>query len=274
MGEVGRPSLVTRHARAAAPRSERFDAAASIPSVAFLETERGGSFMLTGGLAAVHARSRRREDIWAALERRETSATSGPRILLWFDLLDPQAPDGGRWPMGSEVELAGTPRFRVRAAGSFEQRPGCPQDTIDVLGSERLASLCRGECQNPGDHRRPITRIEVVRIRPRLEGEASVDPLIEDPWRVLPCDGDPRGCEVAFEDPGFATDGRDAIYYVRAIERASPVIAADPLGCTRDETGACLVVDPCLDRPRGDDCRTLSEQRAWSSPIFLAFGGA
>lgn len=270
MGEVGRTRLVLNHARPSAARSERFVPEQRVPSVAFLEAERSGSFFLSGGLAAVHARSRDREEIFDALERRETYATSGPRILLWFDLLDPNAPDGG-WPMGSEVEIAGAPTFRVRAAGSFEQNPGCPESTTDALTPERIESLCMNECYFPSDHRRPITRIEVVRIRTQLGPDDAVRPLIEDPWKTLSCSGDLEGCQVVFSDPEFARAERGTSYYVRAIEAASRVVNADPLGCTRDSEGRCIDVAPCFDRPNDDDCTAPSEQRAWSSPIFVDY---
>jgi len=274
MGEIGRTDLVLAHRRPSEPRSEPFDASAEIPSVAFLEAERSGSFFLTGGLAAVHARSRDRQEIFEALERRETYGTSGPRILLWFDLLDPNAP-GGAHPMGSEVAIAGAPTFRVRAAGSFEQKPGCPDSTRDALTAERVASLCLDECYFPSDRRRPITRIEVVRIRTQQTSGEDVAPLIEDPWKTFACDGGSEGCQVVFSDPAFARDRRDTSYYVRAIEAASPVIDADPLGCRGESgdaaDGGCVELDPCFDRPDADDCLSDSEQRAWSSPIFVDF---
>ncbi|MCH2172917.1 DUF3604 domain-containing protein [Myxococcota bacterium] len=270
MGEIGKSSLVTSHLRDPVAYSERFDPSDQIPSVAFLETERNGSFFLTGGLAAVHAPSRERDDIWRALERRETYGTSGPRILLWFDLI--HAGEQGRVsPMGSEVSMGGTPNFRVRAVGSFEQKPGCPDQTEGMLETERLAKLCRGECYHPSDTRRPITRIEIVRIRPGALEDETGSPAIEDPWKTLPCRGDREGCEVTFSDPNFVSDGRDTAYYVRAIEASSPVIAADPLGCERDDSGRCVSINACFMRPDSDDCLSLSEQRAWSSPIFVDF---
>ncbi|MGH0031185.1 MAG: DUF3604 domain-containing protein [Myxococcota bacterium] len=232
------------------------------------ETERQASFFLNGGLAAVHATGRDRESIWEAMERKEVYGTSGPRILLWFDLLN--APGGRPVPMGSEVALADTPIFQVRAVGSFAQKPGCPPDSIDALAPERLERLCQGECYHPSDARRPITRIEVVRIRPQRDAGEDVGALIEDPWRVLPCRGDGAGCQVAFADPEFATPaGRDALYYVRAIEAPSPAVAADPLGCSYDDAGRCVSIDPCWGRPDDDECLAETEERAWSSPIFV-----
>jgi hypothetical protein len=120
--------------------------------------ERQQSFFLTGGLVAVHSPSRDRGSIWDALNRRQVYATSGDRILLWFDLLNGPA---GPLPMGSEVAMGQAPRFRVSAAGDFKQLPGCPDYVSKQLGAERQASLCAGECYNPGDERRAITRDDV-----------------------------------------------------------------------------------------------------------------
>ena len=231
------------------------------------ETERGASFFLTGGLAAVHSEGRSREEIWDALQRNEIYGTSGPRILLWFDLLNPA--EGGTKPMGSEVELDTAPIFQVRAVGSFEQKPGCPEDSISALSSERLEYLCQGECYNPSDTRHPIDRIEVIRIRPQLHENEGMNHLIEDPWKVLPCPDQRDGCQVAFTDPEFSASDRDAVYYVRAIESTTPAIAADPLGCEYDVQGRCVKVHPCFGRPDDDNCLAETEQRAWSSPIFV-----
>ena len=237
------------------------------------DMERGASMLLTGGLVAVHADSRSRESIWDALMRREVYATSGERILLWFDLLN--APSGPV-PMGTEVSgQRVAPRFRVTAVGAFEQRPGCPDHVKDALTPERLEALCLGECYFPGERRRAIKRIEIVRIRAQRDADEPIGELIEDPWRVLPCPGDGTGCSVAFEDPEWIGEGREVIYYARAIQEPTPAVNAGGLRCTRDADGACIAVSPCWGDDRtadGDDCLADHEERAWSSPIFVGPG--
>ncbi len=234
------------------------------------ETERGASFFLTGGLAAVHSEGRSREKIWDALQRREVYGTSGPRILLWFDLLN--GPKGASAPMGSEVELEVGPIFQVRAVGSFEQKPGCPADSLEALqadDADRLQRLCQGECYHPGDQRRAIDRIEVIRILPQENKSQDIQALIQDPWQVFECPRDTAGCRIAFTDPSFEHSNRDALYYVRAIEEPSLAVGADPLGCNDMKDGRCLQPEPCSARPDSDDCLATTEERAWSSPIFV-----
>ncbi|MDJ0789740.1 MAG: DUF3604 domain-containing protein, partial [Myxococcota bacterium] len=242
------------------------------------ETERQASFFMTGGLAAVHSEGRTREEIWDALERKEVYGTSGERILLWFHLLNAERPDGsfGSIPMGSEVTLAEAPRFEVRAVGAFVQEPGCGDET-GPLSPERLQQICRGECYRPSEERRLITRIEVIRIRPQSQAGEPIDELIEDPWRRFDCEPDPAGCVVRFHDPEFTEADRESVYYVRAVQEPTPVINADNLRCERDESGACTEVRPCYGEEfklaGSETCAAPSEERAWSSPIFVVPGG-
>ena len=264
----GPPAFLIPDPIAPASRSLRFDLETSPrQALGLFETERGAAYFLTGGLIAAHSEGRGREQIWNAMQRKEVYATSGPRILLWFDLIDE---DGSVRPMGSAVVRESTPRFRVRAAGSLEQKPGCAGWVRDALGAERLELLCLGECHHPSDERRRITRLEVVRIRPQIRADEPIAPLIEDPWLAFPCPPDPAGCEMTFEDTEFAGSRRDSVYYVRAIEEESAAIHADPLRCTYDESGRCVEIELCnFNTPAGDDCLGETEQRAWSSPIFV-----
>ncbi len=233
-----------------------------------IELERQGSFFLTGGLVAAHAEGRDRDSVWEAVQRREVYGTSGPRILLWFDLINPPGSRGNTLAMGSEVEMQDAPIFQVRAVGSFEQDPGCPDYATDALGPEAIEHLCRGVCYNPSDERREITRIEVVRVRPQTSPDEDVASLIDDPWQVIECDGSREGCVGTFVDSEFRTAGRDAVYYARAFEAPAPAINAAGANCEYDSEGRCIRARLC----EGDgDCLAEHEPRAWSSPIFVDF---
>lgn len=258
--------------REAVPYSVPLDTA-GVGLVNLRNMERQNSFWLTGGLVATHSRGRDRSAIWDSLKRREVYATSGERILLWFDLLRGQE----ALPMGSASASAVNPRFRVRAVGAFEQKPGCPEHAVNALGETRLQHLCGGECYNPSDRRQLIDRIEVVRIRPQVSADEPVEALIDDPWRSFACGEDPLGCELEFEDEEFVAGGREAVYYVRAVQRAMATINADNVRCSYDEDGVCIAVNPCYGdyrTPDTDDCLAPAEHRAWSSPIFVAFDAA
>ena len=101
------------------------------------EAERQSSFFTTGGLAAVHVSKRDRKGIWEGFKNKETYATSGPRILLWFDVINSK---NGRKPMGSKIEMSENPVFEVKAVGSFKQKPGCTD-----LGLSKAENLMKEE---------------------------------------------------------------------------------------------------------------------------------
>ncbi|MBJ22541.1 MAG: DUF3604 domain-containing protein [bacterium] len=244
-----------------------------VPLTGRRDLERGASFLLTGGLAAVHSQSRRRESIWSAFEAREVYATSGDRILLWFDLLNGP---GGEAPMGSVItQQRAAPVFRVKAAGAFEQKPGCPDFVGQALGPERLEAVCLGECYHPGDRRHAIDRLEIVRIRAQSDARESIETRVEDPWQVFECEDVGEGCRAEFVDPDFDPsdpEGGEVIYYARAIQEATPAVNGGGFRCSFDAEGNCVSVNPCYTdarTSREDDCLSDNEEHAWSSPIFV-----
>ncbi len=248
------------------------DYAATVEAAAtllFREWERQNNYWYSGGLVAVHARSRDRDAIWEALKRREVYATTGERILLSFELVN--GPGGEPRPMGSIVELDEAPTFEVRAVGSFKQAPGCPEEARAKAPEGFIEKDCFGECYNPTDERHLITRVEVVRIRPQIKPDEALEDLIEDPWKTLTCPADPAGCTVRFEDPEHTESSRPAVYYVRAIQSPTPQFNAENFKCERDASGRCTSVSICLGGIYKVDgaCTAEDEERAWSSPIFV-----
>lgn len=245
------------------------------PSLPFADRdiERMSSFLTTGGLVGLHAAGRDRDSIWRALRERAVYGTSGERILLWFDLVNP--PDGSlsSLPMGSETAMDTTPRFRVRAVGAWHQQPGCPESSVRALGEGRLYDLCRNECYFPSDVRKRITRIEVVRLRPQIRSGETMGDLIDDPWRTLACPLAEEGCVAEFDDPDYVSSGRSAAYYVRAIQEPTPAINGNNLRCETDSLGNCIALTPCHGDDAltdyQDDCLGTIEERAWSSPIWI-----
>ena len=70
----------------------------------------------------------------------------------------------------------------------------------------------------------------------------------------------------------FVPEGREVIYYVRAIQEPTMAVNAGGLRCERDEAGRCIKVRPChgdYRTPADDECMAEVEERAWSSPIFV-----
>jgi hypothetical protein len=244
-------------------RTQGGEALADIPSPHQIFTERQASFFTTGGLVAVHSDGRDRGAIWDALQRREVYATSGPRILLWFDQV---SDDGARSPMGADV-VSAAPRFEVRALGAMEQQPGCAAEAAGGPPASVAREVCLDECYRPGDTRVALDRLEVVRIRRQRSSDEDLAELIDDPWRSFDCPA-VGACTAAFSDP--EPPGPEVLYYVRAVQVPTPTVNAGNLRC---EGGDC---DPCYGdwrTPADDDCLAPAAHRAWSSPIFVDVAG-
>ena len=155
--------------------------------------------------------------------------------------------------------------------GAFEQKPGCPDYSSTNITDEEIERICKNECYNPSDKRKNISRIEVVKITPQKSPEESVDDLIFDVWKSFDCKPSQQGCQFEFTDDEFSKQSRDSIYYVRAIQEASPVVNAGNLRCSYNEKGECIKVNICYGDARTDkedDCLSLSEERAWSLSLI------
>ena len=236
-----------------------------------LPPERGASFYSTGGLVAVHANSLQRNEIFDALYNREVYATSGERILLWFNLIHPIK---GIFPMGSELSITDIdPTFSVKVVGSFKQKPGCPEYVYTSLSKDEISRLCLNECYNPSNERNKIEKIEVIRIRVP-ENQNNLKEAIDDPWIVFKCNDVGEGCSFNFNDSDFFKLKGEIVYYVRAIQEPTLAVGGDPLRCKLDQKGNCIETKPCYaSGPKfdpNDDCLAPIGERAWSSPIFIS----
>jgi hypothetical protein len=223
------------------------------------DSERVSSFVYPGGILAVHSEGRSKDQIWSALKNKNVYGTSGPRILLWFDVVN--SPDGKK-PMGSEITMSQNPKFIVRAAGSLKQKEGCPAESIDSLSSERLEYLCAGECYNPSNERHIIEKVEIIKITPQSYAGEAVSPLIQDAWKTISCSGQ-SVCEVEFEDPNYS---RDSVYYVRAIQEETLAINGTKFAAGSEDFELCK---GSFRTDINDDCLGNTSERAWSSPIYL-----
>ena len=227
------------------------------------DSERNSSFSYPGGIVAVHAKSRSQEDIWEALKSKRTYGTSGPRILLWFELINNNQ---GSIPMGGEVIMIESPVFRVKAAGSFIQKPGCPSDTFSNLSAERIDYLCSGECYHPSDERHVIQKIEVIKITPQEYPGEQVADLIYDAWKTFDCSNN-EFCEITFTDEEFT---RDSVYYIRALQEPTLAINGKQIEIFSDQNkNSARICKGSFKSDLEDDCLFPTQERAWSSPIFV-----
>lgn len=209
------------------------------------------------GLAAVWAESNTRESIYAALRRKETFATSGPRIKLrFFASLD--------FPLGladdpsllSEAYALGVPM-----GGEFSGRDGRePSFLVWALADQAAAPLDRVQIvkgwEQGGESHEKVFDVA-------CSGGGEVDPASHrcpdnGAWVSaddcsIPRDIGASELRVQWQDPEFSAD-QGAFYYARVLENPT----------CRWSTWDALKAGV---EPRSDLPRTIQE-RAWSSPIW------
>ncbi len=208
-----------------------------------------------GGLAGVWAEENTRESIFAAIQRRETFATSGPRIpIRFFGGFAYDAGLCGRSGMLEEAYAAGVPM-----GGNLGASPGS-EPTFLVQ-----ASADPGTATWPG---RPLERLQIVKGYVRggkvyekvydVAGAVAPEPGVDTSTCVVTAQGAEDLC-VVWTDPDFDPADR-AFYYARAVEVPS----------CRYSTYECNTLDPAT-APMGCSDPSVPktvQHRSWSSPIW------
>ena len=222
-------------------------------------------FSTSGGLAAVWAPENTREAIFDALARRETYATSGPRMRVQFYADSPRRSDhkeAGDATSGSQ-EAQRVPMGGVISAGQFKDNPQSPSFSVWAM-------------QDPLDA--PLQRIQMVKGWIDESGETHekvVDIACADDLPVDPSTGrcadngasvDLTTCAfdedvgaaqlfVNWQDPGFNAD-QSAFYYVRVV--MNPTCRWSTYDAIR------------LGRDPDPRVPATIRERAWTSPIWIS----
>jgi hypothetical protein len=223
------------------------------------QTEFGAS-----GLAAVWAEENTREAIYAAFRRKETFATSGPRIRLRFfagyglpdDLLETADGVARAYATGVTMGADLAPPLDIKEGGS----EGAPQFAIWALADANSAPLQRLQIVKGWIDAAGETHEEVIDVA--CAGGAAVNPATNR----CPDNGaavDLSDCSISADtgdaqlrtvwtDPNFDARQR-AFYYARVLE--NPTCRWNTWDAIHAGT-----------KPRSDLAATLQE-RAWYSPI-------
>jgi len=217
-----------------------------------------------GGLAVVWAEENSRDSIFAALQRRETYGTSGPRPVVRFfggweyeetlcdsgDVATRGYADGV--PMGSDLPPrtgGGAPRFAVSALADpgTDESPGADLDQIQIV---------KGWVDAEGAvHERVLTVAGG-------QSTGTVDPAT--------CERDGHGAKslcTVWTDPEF-DPAASAFYYARVLENPScrwsqHLCVAAGVDCQVPAT-VTAGYEPCC----AADHRPTIQERAWTSPIW------
>jgi len=222
----------------------------------------GGGFesWSASGIAGVWAEENTREAIYDAFRRKETFATSGPRIKVRFFASTEFAPDiledsnlvasayAQGIPMGGEFETDGVaPSFIVWASGDPR---GTPLQRVQVIKgylrdgetSEQIYDVAcsDGLEPDPETHRCPDNGAKVNLADCSISTDAGDTEMLS-----------------LWQDPDYDAD-IDAFYYTRVLE--NPTCRWSTWDALREGV-----------EPRADLHKTIQE-RAWSSPIWVRQG--
>ena len=216
-------------------------------------------FNTSGGLAAVWAPENTRESIFDALARRETYATSGPRIALRFyagwDIDEALIDDPG---LVQHLETAAVPMGSVLSA---REQPESPEFLVWAIRDPMDAPLQRiqmvkGWIDDAGQTHEKVVDIacaDGLQVDPATgrcpDNGASVDLAS---CRFSDGSGD-NELKTLWRDPDYSVD-QSAFYYVRVL--MNPTCRWSSFDAIR------------LGRKPPPEVPATIQERAWSSPIW------
>lgn len=217
-----------------------------------------------GGLAVLWAEENSRDALFAAMRRRETYGTSGPRIVSRFfggwDYAESLCADEDRIaqayrrgvPMGGELARGGRskPTFLVLA----NHDPGTAMHPGSLL---QRVQIIKGWLTTDGEYRE-----QVIDVAGDADNGASVD------TRTCAVSGDGfRELCAVWTDQDFRPE-EQAYYYSRVVENPScrwsqRICVEKGVDCKRPET-----VGEGLEECCAPEHQPVIQERAWTSPIW------
>ena len=194
------------------------------------------SYFNPGGITGVWAEQNTRDRIYAALARRETFATSGPRIALrFYQTWSTQSFCGGGFP-GNVLAAGGIPMGGTIAPAGADggTASASPHFVINALKDQ-------------------VDLAEVDLVKISIVNGAAVEQVVQTTLTgtqvQAPC--------VEWTDPAF-TAGTSAVYYVRVLQ--APTM--------RWSSYDCQVVPGTPGCEPGGRLSSPIQERAWTSPIW------
>ena len=216
-----------------------------------------GSRFNPGGIAGVWAEENSRESLFAAMRRRETFGTSGPRILPRFfagwnfdqemcsspELLTEAYANGV--PMGGDLSRPGvdntTPAFLVAAT----------MDTVEGAAPLQKIQIIKGWTDDDGNMHQKV--IDVA-------GDATTGATVDPVSCQRSGSGHASLCAVWRDDEFNAA--QSAVYYSRVLETPSCRWTAYDCNAFAEPERPQVCNSPALQR--------IIQERAWTSPIWYS----
>ena len=198
-----------------------------------------------GGVTGIWAEENTRDALWAALERRETFATSGPALKVrFYEFTSPSDPCAdSRFPAGV-VAAGGVPM-----GGTMPNPGGAPRFVVYALEDQT-----------------PLASVDIV--KGSVAGDVAVETV-----HTIPLGGAPY-C-VTWTDPTF-DPSEPAFYYARVTEQ--PTWRWSHYDCQRLQASfpsSWQTIAPgCASHdPSTGGLDVMVQERAWTSSIWYLPGG-